>query len=119
MKGQNMYIRCNPLKIEETLFKIRKLDEGGNLKVKNVVMSRKVFVELFGEPQYHVDPGTGDKSQVSGRTKDSEVLSGVPVEFSAVAGKDAFVMLCPVDDGPMFKWNYSKNPKSKNPKSKK
>ena len=72
-----MYIRCKPYKAEEIILQIRKLAIGGNLKAEKVLMSEESWMEMFGDE----------------RQKDN--LSGVPVVFSDITGKDTFVMLGP------------------------
>ena len=76
-----MYIRCKPYKAEEIILQIRKLAIGGNLKAEKVLMSEESWMEMFGD----------------GRLKDQDNLSWVPVVFSDLTGKDAFVMLGPAD----------------------
>ena len=76
-----MYIRCKPYKAEEIILQVRKLAVGGNLKPVKVAMSENSWVEMVGE----------------GRLKEGDNLSGIPVEYSDVTGKDAFVYLGPSD----------------------
>jgi hypothetical protein len=82
MKGREMYIRCKPYETEQKIREIRQLAIGGDLKPTKVLMGKISWEDLVGD----------------GRLNDMHSLSGVPVEFSDITGKDAFVMLGPVNE---------------------
>jgi hypothetical protein len=71
------FLKCKPEKIEETLSKARDLFAGGSILIDKIQMSELSWTAIFGD----------------GRLKDRDNISGVSVEITKDAGRDAVIVL--------------------------